>query len=45
MQIEAAQRQWAAGKQDTAGEKRLRARTAAVEEELRHRFLQVLSGG
>jgi len=45
LQIEAAQRQWIAGKQDTAGEKRLRARTAAVEEELRHRFLQVLSGG
>jgi hypothetical protein len=28
-----------------AAEKRLRARTAAVDEELRRRFVQVLSGG
>ncbi|HEV7503885.1 MAG TPA: carboxypeptidase-like regulatory domain-containing protein [Thermoanaerobaculia bacterium] len=33
------------GRRDKAGEQRLRARTAAIDEELRHRFLQVLSGG
>ncbi|HSS48844.1 MAG TPA: carboxypeptidase-like regulatory domain-containing protein [Thermoanaerobaculia bacterium] len=45
LQVEAARRQFAAGRRDTAGEKRLRARTAAIDEELRHRFVQVLSGG
>ncbi|MFY9824097.1 MAG: carboxypeptidase-like regulatory domain-containing protein [Thermoanaerobaculia bacterium] len=45
LQVEAAQRQWAAGRRDKAGEKRLRAWIAAVDEELRHRFVEVLSGG
>lgn len=45
LQVEAAQQQWTAGKRNTAGKERLRARTAAVDEELRRRFVQVLSGG
>jgi len=45
LQVEAARRQWAAGRRNKAGEERLRARTAAVDEELRRRFVQVLSGG
>jgi hypothetical protein len=44
-QVEAARRQFAAGRRGKAAEKRLRARTAAVDEELRRRFVQVLSGG
>lgn len=44
-QVEAARRELAAGSLDAAGEKRLRARIAAVEEELRSRFAQVLSRG
>ena len=44
LQVEAAQRQWTAGRRDKAAEKRLRARTAAIDEELRQRFVQVLSG-
>jgi hypothetical protein len=45
LQVEAARRQWTAGRRNIAGEKRLRARTAAVDQELRQRFVQVLSGG
>jgi hypothetical protein len=45
LHVEAAQRQFAAGSRGKSGEKRLRARIAAVDEELRHRFVQVLSGG
>jgi hypothetical protein len=43
-QVEAAQRQSTAGRRDKAEEERLRARTAAIDEELRHRFVQVLRG-
>lgn len=43
-QVEAARQQFA-GSQDAAGEKRLRARIAAVEEDLRQRFVQALDGG
>jgi hypothetical protein len=45
LQVEAARRQWTADSRDTAGAERLRARIAAVDEELRYRFVQVLSGG
>jgi len=44
-QVEAAQQQFAVGRRGKAGEKRLKARIAAVDEELRHRFVQVLTGG
>ena len=44
-QVEARQRQLAAGSEGAAGEKRLRARIAAIDEELRRRFVQMLSGG
>jgi hypothetical protein len=34
LQVEAAQRQWTAGKRDKGREERLRARTTAVDQEL-----------
>ena len=44
-QVEAARQQLAASRWDVAGEKRFQARIAAVEEELRQRFVQALGGG
>jgi hypothetical protein len=44
-EVEASRQQFDAGRRDAASAERLRARTAAVEKDLRQRFVQVLSGG
>lgn len=45
LQVEAERRQWTAGRRNTAADERLRARIATIDEDLRHRFVQGLSGG
>jgi hypothetical protein len=45
LNVDAARRQWTAGRRNTAADERLRARIATIDEDLRHRFVKVLNGG